>query len=39
MLLVVLAVSTALVALLLVDPVKQRLGRRRHRRWHGYFEN
>ena len=39
MLVMVLAVSSGLVALLLFDPLKQRIHRRRHRRWHGYFKN
>lgn len=39
MLMVVLAVSSGLVALLLVDPLKHMIYRRRHRRWHGYYRN
>lgn len=39
MLVVVFAVSLALLALLLIDPVRQRFYRRRHRRWHGYYRN
>jgi hypothetical protein len=39
MLVMVLAISLALVAFLLIDPVRQRLYRRRHRRWHGYYRN
>jgi hypothetical protein len=39
MLVLVLAISSALVALLLVDPLKQRIFRRRERRWHGYYKN
>lgn len=35
----VLAVSTVFVVLLLVEPLKQRLDRRRYRRWHNYFKN
>lgn len=38
MLVMVLAVSAGVAALLLIDPIKQRLYRRRNRRWHGYFE-
>lgn len=38
MLVMVLAVSAGVAALLLIDPVKQRLDRRRNRRWHGYFK-
>jgi hypothetical protein len=39
MLVMVLAVSSILVVLLIYDPLKQRIHRRRHRRWHGYFKN
>lgn len=39
MMVVVLALSLAMIAFLLVDPLKQRLQRRRGRRWHGYFRN
>ncbi|MDB5448772.1 MAG: hypothetical protein JWQ97_4089, partial [Phenylobacterium sp.] len=39
MLIVVLAVSLALLALLMIDALKQRLWTRRKRRWHGYYKN
>lgn len=39
MLIVVFAVSVALLALLLIEPLKQGLLRRRERRWHGYYQN
>jgi hypothetical protein len=39
MLVVVLAVSLGLVALLLIEPLRQLRSRRRFRRWHGYYKN
>jgi hypothetical protein len=39
MLVVVLAVSAALIALLLIEPLRQLRLRRRSRRWHGYYKN
>jgi hypothetical protein len=38
MLVMVLAVSAGVAALLLIDPIKQRIYRRRNRRWHGYYK-
>ena len=39
MLVMVFAISLALLALLLIDPLRQRLHRRRDLRWTGYYEN
>lgn len=36
---IVLAGSLALLALVLIEPVKQRLGRRHRRGWRGYYRN
>ena len=39
MLVIVFAGSLALLALLLIEPVRQRLGRRRRRGWRNYYRN
>lgn len=39
MLVVVFAVSVALIGFLLVDPLKQLFYRRRKRRWSSYYRN
>lgn len=39
MMVLVLTASLAMIAFLLIDPVKQTLQRRRGRGWHGYFRN
>jgi len=39
MLVMVLVLSSGLLALLLIDPLRQRFYRRRHRQWNSYFEN
>jgi hypothetical protein len=39
MLVMVFGGSLALLAFLLIDPVKQRLSRRQRRGWRGYYRN